>query len=282
MPIRFGIFCLALLITSCDRESVSAEDDAKVDQKKSPPAITKLPRTEEAKPVLSEQRLQESLKALEKIASLEERERAIASLAWDYAEENLNLALETMDHLTVDSPERKSLIEHFAMRFAEQDIEHSILWAQNLKSPEEISIALGRVSLVIAATDPSRAAHLISESAMVGRPFDVAVVQIIQRWATKNPAEAAAWVQSFEPSAARTAGIQQTIAQWAEMDRPAAIAWVNGLTDKSLREDAVLAMADFILAQPQKTQDEWAEKIPSGLALELLNRKTEEKAPVHR
>jgi len=272
MQLRFGIMCLGLFISSCDQKPVHSKDSASPDASSTPPAVTKTQRAKAEKTVLSEESLRESLSALEKLPSLEEREAAIASLAWDHAEENRNLALEVMDRLAVNRPERERLIEHFAMRFAEQDLDRAIVWARGLKSPEEISIALGRISLVMAATDPSRAAHLISESGMKGRQFDVAVVQIIQRWAAKNPAETAAWVQLFEPSTARTAGIQQTLSLWAKTDGLAAVAWIKSLTDESLRKDATQAMADFILAQPQATQHEWAGKTTPEIESEILSR----------
>lgn len=273
MRLRLGILCLGLLITSCERKPAHSEDSLNTDTSSKPPAVTKNQREKPMRTVLSEESLRESLRASEKLSSPDEREAAVASLAWDHAEDSPNLALEAMDQLAVNRPERDRLIEHFAMRFAEQNLDRSILWAQGLKSPEEISIALGRISLVMAATDPSRAAHLISESGMVGRQFDVAIVQIIQRWAAESPAEAAAWVQLFEPSKARTAGIQQTLSLWAKTDGVAAVAWIRSLTNDSLRRDATQAMADFILAQPQATQDEWAGKTTPEIESEILSRK---------
>jgi hypothetical protein len=276
------MLCLGLLITSCERKPAQSEDAVSADSSSTPPAVTKNQRDKPERTVLSGESLRESLIASEKLSSPEEREAAIASLAWDHAEENPSLALEAMDHLAVNRPERERLIEHFAMRFAEQDLDRSILWAQGLKSPEEISIALGRISLVMAATDPSRAAHVISESGMVGRQFDVAVVQIIQRWAARSPAEAAAWVRLFEPSTARTAGIQQTLSLWAKTDGVAAVAWIKSLNNESLRRDATQAMADFILAQPQAMQDEWAGNTTPEIESEILSRKDKSATPPRR
>ena len=62
--------------------------------------------------------------------------------------------------------------------------------------------------MIIAETDPQRAATLLSESGIAGRTFDVATVQVIQRWATQSQSRAAAWVALFPPGRGPRSGNQ--------------------------------------------------------------------------
>jgi hypothetical protein len=89
--------------------------------------------------------------------------------------------------------------------------------------------------LIISDTDPQRAANLLSESGIAGRTFDVAAVQVIQRWAAQSPSHAAEWVALFPPGAAREAGIKIIAEHWLARDAPAAIAWSDTLHDEVAR-----------------------------------------------
>ncbi|MEO7099523.1 MAG: hypothetical protein ABI162_09200 [Luteolibacter sp.] len=250
---------LSLLLASCDKrpENQGAEKHGTITEP--PPAVTKSHRAElnQSKPTEASGANRDALDEAKKISSPKERDKAVAAIVWENLELNPKLALEALQELAPGCGERVRLIQHFAMRLAERDIEEAIKWADTLENPEEISLAYGRISLVLSDSDPARAANLISESGMAGREFDVAVVQVIQRWAASSPPAAAAWVVLFDPSTARSAGINTVVSLWAKSDTQAALTWIGTLQNEGVREEARQAMAEAILQQPPKTQNEW-------------------------
>ncbi|HSH14844.1 MAG TPA: hypothetical protein VLD18_02345, partial [Verrucomicrobiae bacterium] len=198
--------CLGLALVACDRR-----DAAKDISPETSMAETHVPQRghapREAVPGSPEQ-LRYDLIEAEKIELPVDREKAIAEVAWNALETDPELAAEAFLKLPHDSPERLRLIQYHGMRLAESDPEAAIAWADGLESEQETAAAKGVIALTLAETEPLRAANLISESGIAGREFEVAVVQIIQRWAAKDPVEAVAWVASFPASPARQAGIR--------------------------------------------------------------------------
>ena len=201
--------------------------------------------------------------------SPEDRFKAIAAVAWNALEIDPQLASEAFLKLPEDNPERIRLIQHYAMRLAEQNHEEAIAWANTLESDLESATAHGQVALTLAESDPLGAANLISESGMVGHDLDVAVVQIIQRWAAKSPSDAAAWVAGFPPGSAREAGIKSIAAQWLQTDARAAFSWYSGLDDTGFRKEAALGMEETLLQQPQSIRDTWLQHADAGIKNEL-------------
>lgn len=251
------VFWLGLFLASCDKQPKSQKNPGRDGETEAPPKITKSQQSPREEFTTTREKERESLEEAKRISSAEERNQALAGIAWNNLEADPQLALEAFQQLAPGSTERVRLIQHFTMRLAEQDIEQAIKWAASLENAEESSLAYGRISIVLSATDPARAANLISESGMAGREFDVAVVQVIQRWAATAPADAAAWVVLFDPGTARHAGIQNVVSLWAKTDMPAALTWIGGLQDEALRQEARSAMAESILQQPPEVQTEW-------------------------
>ena len=211
----------------------------------------------------------EILEAAEKLESPSEREKAIASVAWNAIETDPELAHEAFLKLPPDSPERMRLVQHYAMTLAESDVNAALAWAEALGSESEVAAAKQHIALAIAETDPRRAAQLVSESAIAGRDLDVAVVQVIQRWAVKSAPEAAAWVASFPSGAAREAGIRSVAERWLPSDAKAAFAWLGGIKDAEIRSEAARAMEGIILQQPENIRNAWLEHADAGIREEL-------------
>jgi hypothetical protein len=185
------------------------------------------------------------------------RARAIAQVVWNALEEDPELAREALGLLAADSPERIALIQHFAMRMADENPDAALEWAGTLESEQESAAARARIALVIAAEDPTRAANLLSESGIPGREFDVAIVQVLQRWAGKSAPDAAAWVATFPPGGFRKAGIEAVVSQWAASDPQAVFSWLSTLSDESIRGEATLAIAGALGQQTLETRAVW-------------------------
>lgn len=245
---------IALLLVSCDKRQ---EVDGAHAAEKQPPASTRAERPPRVEAQRPEEELRESLKAAVELETPAERDKAVAQVAWDALELDPELAREAFDKLSPGSPERIRLIQHFAMQLAERSPDEALEWAAALGNELETSAACGRIALVISATDPERAGHLLSESGLEGREFDVAVVQVLQRWAAKSPPDAAAWVVLFPPGKAREAGLKTTVSQWARNDAAAAFSWMTGLTDQAVRKESAQAMAEALLEQPENVRKQW-------------------------
>ena len=210
--------------------------------------------------------------ALETAGTIElaaEREQEIAAVAWNALDIDPELAREAFQQLSTDNPEKIRLILHFAMRLADRDPEEALAWAGTLESEREIAAARGQIALVLAETEPQRAADLLSESGMVGHEFDVAVVQVLQRWAAKSAPDAAAWAATFPPCAAREAGMGIIISQWAKTDAQAVLSWMTALQDEVVRKEAVLAMEEAVLQQAPEVREAWLQHADSQTLSEL-------------
>jgi hypothetical protein len=258
MQIRLShMLCFCVLLASCDKRPKEVGNGVGESGNQPGPAVTKTQRPPPREATDPDVELQKSLTTAKAIVNEDERNQAVATIVWNLAEADPARALESLREIPGDARGRSPLIQHFAMRFAEHDATAAIQWAGTLESPEEASAAIGKIALVIAETDPVKAANLISESAIAGRDFDVAVVEVIQQWAAISPPDAAAWVVLFDRSEARSAGLQSVLGLWAESDVQAALKWIDTLQGDVLIDDARKAMVEATLQQTDDVQAEW-------------------------
>lgn len=256
------LLCLGLLLAACDQPNDIAGKSAE------PPSsarVTKSDRPAAGELPNSRDRLRANFQKAAASGSPEEQTRELAAAVWDALDLEPELAREGLRQLAAGSEEKNRLIEHVAMRSAEQDADDATRWASGLETEEEKSLAFGKIALVLSQEDPARAAQLLSDSGVAGREFDVAVVQVVQRWAQESAQDALAWVSLFEPGAARTASLKEAISIWA-MDNPqAALAWISTRQDASLQDDVSAGMAEAILEQPESVRALWLEHAPPAV-----------------
>lgn len=245
---------LGLLLVSCDKPRQVAKAP---DSPAAAPRSTGTKRPASRDLPTSREKLRASFDAAVEIATPEEKNRALAAAVWDALELEPELAREGLRQMTTGSEEKNRLIEHFAMRLGEQNVDEAVQWATALESDEEKSLAFGKIALVLSEKEPERAAHLLSDSGIAGREFDVAVVQVVQRWAQESPADALAWVVMFDPGEARSAGLKEAISIWATDDPQAAFSWVTAIQDEAIRGEAAQKTAEAILDQPESLQAQW-------------------------
>lgn len=272
--IRFHHLLLpsVLLLASCDKRR---EDGGNPDSTHTAASReTKRPRpadaeTEEEPPADP----REALKSAEAIPSTEEREKAISQIAWDTMETDPDLSSRAFAMLAPDSAERLRLIQHFAMRRAEANPDEAMQWAESVGSEKEISVAKCQIALVLAENEPLKAAGLLSESGIEGREFDVALVQVIQRWAEQSPADAAAWAVNFRAGEARAASIREIVSRWIETDPAAVFSWKSGLTDPSIRQDITAALVEAAASTPGANKPAWLESADEETVQAIRNAK---------
>lgn len=253
------LLCCALVLAACDKSKKSAHELADEPNK---PRVTKSHRSPPEVPLKPRDQLLAAFKQAEAMSAPEERNLALAAAIWDALELDPELARQGLQKLTAGSEEKNRLIQHFAMRLTEQNVDEAVQWATALETEEEKSQAFGKIALVLSATEPEQAAHLLSDSGVAGREFDVAVVQVVQRWAAQAPAAAAAWVIRFDEGEARRAGLKETVAVWARSAPQAAFSWIAGIQDAQIREEAVTGMLQNILDQPESGQQDLLKLAP--------------------
>lgn len=246
---RFHAFlAMGLLLASCDKPAPVTESPPEVTNA---PRVTKSSRPPDDEPPANRSTLRESLENAVLLPNPEERDQALSAVIWDALEENPELAQEAFRKLSEGSEEKIALIKHFGMRLAEQDLDTATSWAKSLTTPDEQSLAFGKIALILSATDPEAAAKLLSDSGVASRDFDVAVVEVIQRWAAQTPETAAAWVVQFDPGEIRAAGLKAVISTWVDQDFNATVAWINRLQNPSIKDEAINGMAETILEFPE-------------------------------
>lgn len=254
MTARHPLFCcLAVLLSSCDKPKESA---AVPEQAATSPRVTKTVRPARTEPQITPEDLRETFKKAEEIESPQERNHALEEVVWDAMELDPQLASEGFLKLTPGSEEKNRLIQHYAMRLAEQSLDEGIQWAATLHGEKEQSLAYDSIALVLAESEPERAAQLLSESGVAGRDFDVAVVQVLQRWAALAPEGAAGWVMLFAAGEARSAGLKAVVGTWSRSDPQGALTWLGNLQNPAIHQEAVNGMAETILEMPEGSRDE--------------------------
>ena len=264
---------LALLLVSCDGpKKVTAVSEKNL----APPHATKSARATYGEPLPTHQPPDSSITPPAEILTSEERNRELSAATWDAIETDPDLALKTFQQMTAGSEEKNRLLAHFAMRLADQDADNAIHWANALTRDNEKSLAFGKIALILSEKEPERAARMLSESGIPGRDFDVAVVQVVQRWATTSPADAAAWVALFSPGEARSAGLAEVASVWIRQNATEAFEWIPTISDPSIRQEAERGAAQFILNEPEINQDSLLKSATAGTLsqLELLKSQT--------
>lgn len=267
--LRILIFSLLYTLLPCCNKQGSAYVQ-KNEQDSEAPNLRRIKhldreRTED-KPVASHRSRFETIDREESPAL---RERILADITWNTIETDPALAHEAFQKLTAGSPEKIALIQHYALRLAEQDAEDALLWAEGLSTEHEIAAAKYHVALALAEADPERAANMLSESGIAGRDFDVALVQVIQSWANKSAPDAAAWVSMFPPGPAREASVQAIAQRWMASDSPAVFLWLESTKDSALRKETARAIAEVIDQQPPQTQEDWLKQASQSVRSEL-------------
>jgi hypothetical protein len=246
--------CLSLaLLAGCERSG----KNGKGVEEKANPEITRSHRPPREALPDKQGELRDELAKARMCAEPEERDKRLAQVAWNAMELDPELAREAFESLMPESSDRIALIQHFAMRMADANPEEALKWAATLESEREAAAARVRIALVLADADPARGANLLSEFGLANREFEVAVVQVLQRWTNKSPQDAATWVAVFPPGEFRKAGVETVASGWLGSNPQAAFAWLSSLSDEAIRMETGDAFAKMFLQQTPETRESW-------------------------
>ncbi len=257
---------LSLLLNGCDKAAKVAGGS---ETERSPSHLSHVRGSAAADLPRARELVRAQLQHAMEISGPVERNTALAAAVWEALELEPDLAREAFAQLIEGSAEKNRLIEHYAMRMAEQNVEDAVQWAAALATDEDQSLAYGHIAVVLAEREPERAAGLLSDAGVAGRDFDVVVVQVIQRWAAAAPADAAAWVAGFDPGDARRAGLKTVVGVWAAADPQAVMTWIEGLTDPAVRQEGELGLGQTLREQAPGRQAEWLRLAPPELRTRL-------------
>jgi hypothetical protein len=266
MPRLLIIPSLCLWLVACDKQSEALAETREVTSTSSSSRRGLTATNERMDPsAKSPQDLLAEAETLEP----SEREKFLAAIAWDSIETDPQTAHRAFAKLSPASPEKMRLIQHYAMRLAEEDPEQAIEWALSLTNQTETTAALTHIAVALAEADPQRAASLLAEHGQPGHELNVAVVQVVQRWSARSTTEAADWVSRFSSGDARQAGVKVIAERWLPVDAPAAFAWLSGMKDAELRQETARAMEGVILQQPEETRAAWLQHANEIILKEL-------------
>jgi hypothetical protein len=243
---------LSLWLVSCEK----SKNQAAVTEQSKQARVTKSERPERDELAATPAELREMMKRAVTIQSPQEREQTLQEIVWNAIEIDPDLAQEAFLQMTPGSEEKNQLIQHFAMTLAGENHEAAMQWASGLKNDQEKALALNSIALVLSENDPVKAAQILLDSGVAGRDLDVAVVQVIQRWADISPADAAAWVQLFDNGEARQAGLKAIISTWIRADPRGTMSWISSLQRPEIYQDATFGMAETIFDLPKSEQEE--------------------------
>lgn len=101
------------------------------------------------------------------------------------------VAQDAFSQLPLGTEEQLRLLGHLATRLAEKSPEEASRWVARFSTEEEKSAAYAAIAVVMAETDPRKAAALISDKGIEGRETNVAIVKVVQRWTSEAEEEEA-------------------------------------------------------------------------------------------
>jgi len=158
--------------------------------------------------VWANQNLSEAVQWMRQLPGEGERTDALVTAAYEAARTQPVEALKLASELPPSEP-RNDLIIHAASQWAAQTPEAAAEWAGRITDGTLRQRVLAEVATAWGESDPVAAATLASQALSPGKPQSDAVVAVVQRWAPKQPAAAAAWVAEFPAGTLRDTALQE-------------------------------------------------------------------------
>jgi hypothetical protein len=207
------------------------------------------------------------------------REQALAEIVRSELESNPEIATEALMHLPAGSEERAKTLRFIASYLVQKNKDEALAWVETLTEQEDIAIAKGEVIEVLGMVDPAAAAKIVLEPRVGNHPLSESDVAVLQNWVASSPAQAAAWVQNLQQGEARQVGVNTLASQWIQVDPNAAFSWTAAIQNPVARKEAIVAMAEALVAIPEPIRNSLLEGADSTVRAELeplVNQATQE------
>lgn len=186
----------------------------------------------------------------------DDRNKAIAEVAWKTLESAPDLAAEFIRDLPAGTAEKAALVDAYLRQlFDEEKSDEALAWADSLGDGTDPASAKGRALVMLAGKHPEQAAKHLPVSDFTAAAVSPLTVEVLQTWVQQNPANAIAWTTRLPAGEARTAGYQAAFAQWFETDSKSAFSWVATQNNPHVRKEAVSAMVGLLISQPDPIRD---------------------------
>jgi hypothetical protein len=170
--------------------------------------------------VWANQNLSEAVQWVQQLPGEGERTDALVAAAYEAARSQPVEALKLASELPAGDS-RNDLITHAASQWAAQAPEDAAEWAGRIPDDNLRQRVLAEIATAWGESDPEAAATFAAKMLTPGKPQSDAVVGVVQRWAPKQPAAAAAWVDQFPAGTLRDTALQELAKLQAEPDRAA-------------------------------------------------------------
>lgn len=167
-----------------------------------------------------------------------------------------------------DETLREETLAHVARAWAARAPEAACQWMASLAPGQAGDRVRHTLALAVAAHDPRTAARLALTWLPPGPELDRALVGIVQRWAERNPAEAAAWLEQFPALPLRVAATENLVRVWLQDGWGAVGSWIESMPAGGLRDEAAAAVARVAGPYDAQAARAWAGLIASPEARE--------------
>jgi hypothetical protein len=217
---------------------------------------------------LADDYVQDALEWSEQIPLSEDRRYFTLDLLNRWAKQDVAAALAFAEQIKAIGTRQSAIMEVVAV-WQRHDFEAAFDWISSQpKDSTRDQMAYGAI-LSLADTDPERAAGLSTEMASPETAYQVA--QVYTKWATLDPAEAAAQADRITEPQTRASAIQAVASAWAQKDLEGVMDWIGDLPPSyETRQARMTAILSCGTQDPQATAELIMENTPPGESGELI------------
>lgn len=199
----------------------------------------------------------------------QEKEKAIAQVAWDALDSAPDIAVQAIVELPVGNPEKEQLIQFYAERLAKRDFDAALAWGRSLTDEHEFQLVRDQVALILQDSDPQGALELFPNSGFATEGMNSSAKQVFRNWMTQNPGNAMAWVVAINSDEVRRNGLDMALNQWIQADSDSALKWVSSQGNRQRHEEVVNAIVKSVSAQPDPLREIFLEHADPILRAEI-------------
>jgi hypothetical protein len=259
-------FLAALSLCACDKKVASGESDP---AKEAGPGSTRAQRSRQDHAPGRRQQYSDSLTKAMGIQSPEDRDKALKELAWESLDSEPDLSLRAFREISIDNPDRVSLIQAHVARIAGESPEMALAWAAELGSEADKAVAKEEIIQTLANSDPGRAAKILGAFNAVEGEANGTASFVLRRLTSEKPLEAAAWVSSMRAGESRKIAVKILVSDWSQADPDGAFAWLKSISDPAVRGEADQAILEAFVDQTSETREAWLERANPDLRKKL-------------
>lgn len=199
----------------------------------------------------------------------DEREKAIAKVAWDSIESAPDIALQAIAELPAGNLEREGLIQSYAQQLAKENPDAALAWGNSLSDSNETTLVREQVALTLKDLDPKRALGLFPNFGFSAGGMDSSAEQVLQNWTSQNPADASVWVSGIASTDARKQGFDKVFSHWIQTDAEGALKWASSQGNMLPHQESVRSIATFIGGEPDFLREIFLEHADPKLRAEI-------------